>query len=170
MGINPDPGAILRPDIWYINQKLEENKFYVEFELSNALDFEGTTLPRRQIINNYCYWKYRGKGCRYGGGVVADANNVRFDQTSLTDKGEWAADQDYVLGNVVFLWTKEGEQQRAIVYVCTEPHKSTSELRPSVNSKFWAMDACSKTLKGCRMRFGEKADLPFGGFPSSRLY
>jgi len=170
MGINPDPEAVLRPDIWYINQKIEENKFFVEFELSNALDLEGSTLPRRQIINNYCYWKYRGKGCRYSGGVVADSNNVKFDKTSLTPKGEWAEGIDYVLGNVVYLWTREGHGQRALMYVCTEPHTSSDETRPSINSKNWAMDACSKTLKGCRMRFGEKSVLPYGGFPSSRLY
>lgn len=170
MGINPDPNATLRPDVWYINQKIEENKFYVDFELSNALDLEGAQLPRRQIINNYCYWKYRGKGCRYNGGVCADANNVKFDKTGLQDKGEWAESTQYNMGDVVYLWTYEGEAKRAIMYVCTKPHTSTKPLRPSVNSENWSMDACSKTLKGCRLRFGDKATLPFGGFPSSRLY
>lgn len=170
MGINPDPNATLRSDIWYINQKIEENKFYVEFEMSNALDLEGAVLPRRQILNNYCTWKYRGKGCKYSGGVVADSNNVKFDKNGLRDKGEWDDDTDYALGDVVYVWTREGEGRRAIVYVCTNPHKSTQNLRPSINNKDWAMDACSKTLKGCRLRFGEDSDLPFGGFPSSRLY
>ena len=170
MGISPDPDATLRPDVWYINQKIEENKFYIEYELSNALDLEGAVLPRRQILNNYCTWKYRGKGCRYNGGVVADSNDVKFDKTSLNPKGEWTAGQSYILGDVVYVWTREGQDQRAIMYVCTEPHTSSKELRPSINTSNWAMDACSKTLGGCRLRFGEDNELPFGGFPSSRLY
>ncbi len=170
MGINPDPESTLRPDVWYINHKLEENKFFVEFELSNALDLEGGTLPRRQIINNYCTWKYRGKGCRYSGGVVADYNDVNFDKSTLNPRGEWESGNGYNQNDVVFLVTKEATGDRNISYVCTKPHNSNDENRPSVSIEHWATDACSKTLHGCKLRFGEGNPLPFGGFPSSRLY
>lgn len=33
-----------------------------------------------------------------------------------------------------------------------------------------AQDVCSKTPGGCKVRFGEKAVLPFGGFPGARAY
>lgn len=170
LGVAPDPDATLRPDIWYVNQKIEENKFYVEFELSNALDLEGNTLPRRQIINNYCTWKYRGKGCRYNGGAVADYNDTSFNVPGLNPRGEWKPSQNYAAGDVVFLVTKESTENRHVVYVCTNPHASTQETRPSIDKDNWAADACSKTLYGCRLRFGEGNPLPFGGFPSSRLY
>ena len=101
---------------------------------------------------------------------MADSNDVKFDNTSLNPKGEWTAGQSYILGDVVYVWTREGQDQRAIMYVCTEPHTSSKELRPSINTSNWAMDACSKTLGGCRLRFGKDSELPFGGFPSSRLY
>ena len=47
----------------------------VEFELAVAFDVQGVQLPRRQIIRNSCPWKYRGDGCGYAGGPVADAND-----------------------------------------------------------------------------------------------
>jgi phage-related protein len=172
MGIDPCNSSTLRPDVWYINQKVEENKYFVEFELSNALDLEGAKLPRRQIINNYCTWKYRGKNCPYSGGAVADYNNVKFDQTGMTPRGEWASGQAYSQKDTVYLVTREGSTTRNIVYVCTEAHTSSSDKKPSVNSAVWATDACSKTLKGCKLRFGGGPDdaLPFGGFPASRIY
>lgn len=32
-----------------------------------------------------------------------------------------------------------------------------------------AEDACSKTINGCKLRFGSNGELPFGGFPGSAL-
>ncbi len=32
-----------------------------------------------------------------------------------------------------------------------------------------AKDACSKSLKACKMRFGENNELPYGGFPAASL-
>lgn len=169
MGIQPDPSATLRPDIWYINQKTEENKYYIEFELSNALDLENATLPRRQIINNYCTWKYRGKNCNYGGQPIADYNNVKFDQTGMTPRGKWEGGKSYNQNDIVYLVTNEGTTTRNVVYVCTESHTSDGTNKPSINQEVWVTDACSKTLKGCKLRFPDSS-LPFGGFPSSRIY
>jgi len=33
-----------------------------------------------------------------------------------------------------------------------------------------ALDVCAKTLSACKLRFGAKNPLPFGGFPASRVY
>ena len=35
-------------------------------------------LPRRQIAANLCMWRYRGEGCGYAGGAVADAIGQRL--------------------------------------------------------------------------------------------
>ena len=169
MGVDPDENATLRPDIWYVNQKIEENKYYVEFELSNALDLENVQLPRRQIINNYCTWKYRGKNCNYGGNPIADYNNVKFSDAGMTDRGKWQSGTGYNQNDVVYLVTEEGNTTRNIVYVCSEAHTSNSENKPSINTKVWVTDACSKTLTGCKLRFPNNS-VPFGGFPGSRLY
>lgn len=71
-----DPDEEFAPEIWFIEQKLSENKEYVEFELASALDFQNVQLPRRQIIQNYCPWRYRGSECGYMGGPVADEYDV----------------------------------------------------------------------------------------------
>lgn len=62
----PDPDARFKDDVFIINKKTQENKFYVEFELISPLEFENAKIPARQIIAGYCPWKYRGSGCRYG--------------------------------------------------------------------------------------------------------
>ena len=42
------------------------------------------------------------------------------------------------------------------------------------NTKYWAPDTCSKTLKGCKLRWGNAGSanpkskfLPFGGYPGT---
>jgi len=76
-GTNPDadPNAYFPDDLFFVNQKAREDPQTVEFELAVAFDVQGVQLPRRQIIRNSCPWKYRGDGCGYAGGPVADAND-----------------------------------------------------------------------------------------------
>jgi lambda family phage minor tail protein L len=33
-----------------------------------------------------------------------------------------------------------------------------------------SLDVCSKSVRGCKARFGEKGRLPYGGFPAARIY
>ncbi|OOS03278.1 lambda-like phage minor tail protein L [Moraxella cuniculi DSM 21768] len=55
---------------WYIEQKTAETNATTTFELSNPVDFEGLTIPVRQITG-YCHWavcgRYRGEECGYTG-------------------------------------------------------------------------------------------------------
>ncbi len=75
-----DPSAEFPVDIWYIDRKSNEDNTQVQFELSNAIDFDGQMLPGRQIIADTCSWVsiggYRGPYCGYTGAPVADVNNV----------------------------------------------------------------------------------------------
>lgn len=114
-GTNPtaDPNAHLPDEIYYIAQKTQENHAIVEFELGSPIDLQGVTIPRRQIVANLCLWRYRGDGCGYAGGPVADENDI-----------------------------------------------PTSVL---------ANDKCSKRLSGCKLRFGDNNELPYGGFPAAGL-
>lgn len=59
-----DPTAHFPLDIYRVERKTKENKFYVEFELSSLLDQQGRLLPARTISANYCPWIYR----RHNGG------------------------------------------------------------------------------------------------------
>lgn len=70
-----DPNQYLDREVWFIDRKSAENKIFVEFELAAAFDVAGVMLPRRQVIQNTCPWKYRGAECGYAGGPVADKND-----------------------------------------------------------------------------------------------
>jgi lambda family phage minor tail protein L len=70
-----DPNEYFADDVFFVNQKANENPQVVEFELAVAFDVEGVQLPRRQIIRNSCPWRYRGDGCGYAGPPVADASD-----------------------------------------------------------------------------------------------
>lgn len=79
-GINDssDPNTFYPDDIFYVNRKVNESRIFIEWELTSALDISGIKLPRRQIIQNTCTWKYRGAECSYAGGPVATVT----DQTT----------------------------------------------------------------------------------------
>ncbi|WP_233866580.1 phage minor tail protein L [Paraburkholderia adhaesiva] len=106
-----NPDEQFPDDIYFVMQKTREDLEVIEFTLAVGFDVDGVQLPRRQIIRNSCPWRYRGEGCGYGGGPVADVNDARV----------------------------------------TEYH----------------LDVCGKRLQSCKLRFGEHAWLPFGGFPGA---
>jgi lambda family phage minor tail protein L len=114
-GVNPtaDPSASLPDEVYFIDRKSAENSVVVEFELAAAMDVHGVRLPRRQVIQNVCTWRYRSAECGYAGGAVADIND-----------------------------------------------QATTSL---------AADQCGKRLASCKLRFGDYAELPFGGFPAAGL-
>ena len=62
----PDPSARFDDDYFVVNRKVQENKFYIEFELISPLELEDIQVPARTMIANYCPWQYRGDGCAYG--------------------------------------------------------------------------------------------------------
>ena len=80
----PDPDARFDDDIYIFNRKVSENKYYIEFELISPLEVENYKLPARLMIANYCPWRYRGIGCRYG---------QRYDdkgpETALKKQEDW---------------------------------------------------------------------------------
>ena len=80
----PDSDARFDDDIYIFNRKVSENKYYIEFELISPLEVENYKLPARLMIANYCPWRYRGIGCRYG---------QRYDdkgpETALKKQEDW---------------------------------------------------------------------------------
>lgn len=63
-----DPTAAFPADIYTMDRKASETPVQVTFELAAALDLQGVQLPRRQVIQNLCTWKYRGPECGWTGG------------------------------------------------------------------------------------------------------
>lgn len=76
-GVNPteDQTAEFPDDIYFIEHKSNENKTAVEFELAASFDVQGVKLPRRQIIQNICPWRYRSAECSYAGTNYFDKND-----------------------------------------------------------------------------------------------
>lgn len=81
-----DPDIELDVDVFVIDQKTLQNKMVVEFKLGSAIDVIGKLVPGRQVLQNYCPWRYRiwnGSGftysqssaaCPYTGPGYFDAN------------------------------------------------------------------------------------------------
>lgn len=115
-GVNPtaEPTAEFADDIYYIDRKSRETRDVIEFELAASFDLEGVNLPRRQIVQNVCPWRYRSSECGYTGTSYFDAN----DQSVASS----------------------------------------------------TQDICGKRLSSCQARFGQNAELPFGGFPAAGLF
>jgi lambda family phage minor tail protein L len=91
-GTNPDadPAACYPDEIYFIDRKAAEDQNTVEFELTAAFDVTGVKLPRRQIIQNLCTWRYRGSECSYAGPPVASRDDVRFILAQATTAQEIA--------------------------------------------------------------------------------
>lgn len=84
-GVNPtaDPTAEFPVDIFYIDRKASETREVVEFELASSFDVAGVQLPRRQIVQNVCTWRYRGAECGYTGTNYFDANDAPVGTLAL---------------------------------------------------------------------------------------
>ncbi len=86
-GVNPneDTTAEFENDIYFVDRKSNEDRDIVEFELASSMDLVGVKLPRRQIIQNLCQWRYRGSECGYTGGPVFDANDEVITSASSAE-------------------------------------------------------------------------------------
>lgn len=58
-GSSPDSSQTFPLDKYKVERKLNQNKIYVEFELSTVLDQQGVKLPRRQFLKDACTHSYR---------------------------------------------------------------------------------------------------------------
>lgn len=58
-GSNANSLASFKTDIFRVERKATENKFFVELELSSAIDQQGRMLPGRQILKDLCTHRYR---------------------------------------------------------------------------------------------------------------
>lgn len=84
-GVNPDadPNAHLPDEIYFIDRKSREDRAVVEFELTAAFDVTGVKLPRRQVIQNLCPWRYRGGECGYVGVAYFKADDTSVASAAL---------------------------------------------------------------------------------------
>lgn len=71
-----DPNVYLPDEIWFIDRKASENGIFIEFELASAMDLTNAKIPKRQVTQNVCAWKYRSAECSFAGGAVANIMDV----------------------------------------------------------------------------------------------
>lgn len=76
-----DPNQHFTDDLWYVDQKTTENRYVIEWELACAYDLQGVMLPRREVIQNCCVWKYRGAECGWSGSWFDSNDLATGDQT-----------------------------------------------------------------------------------------
>ena len=106
-----DPTQHHPDELWFIDRKVSETRFLIEWEFASAFDLMGVQLPYGQIMKYACRWRYRSAECGWTGGY--------FD----------------------------------------EDDKPTSD-----NAK----DRCAKRISSCECRFGDDAELPYGGYPGAQ--
>lgn len=87
--VNPsaDPSAAFPDDVFYVDQKTTENKHILEFALAAKMDLAGVSIPLR-VVAQTCAWQYRGEGCGYVGGPVADVNDTATSDPNLDQCGK----------------------------------------------------------------------------------
>ena len=141
------------------------------------------------------------KGCGLPGKTPPCANDQDEKITAILgssikdDQQEWSASAhtpdptgQYLVGQLAY---KKGDycyiiKDKIKFYFVAKQNIITSinENNPPPNDEYWIADECSKTLTGCRMRWGvrgsvqndaglsscgiSKGELPFGGFPAAR--
>lgn len=195
-GSNPfghsDPNAHLPDDVYYIHRKLIDTRDSIEFEMTSILEIGDVKFPDRQILADYCGFRYRNiDTCMYQGLPVSSPNGQRFSQygiskfyilvdgsrvplsvSNVKKIPEWGNSNIYSKGDVVRL-TSSSSNRTPSVYVCvkTLPHNVKSPT-PSSSEEVWVLDSCTKTLDSCLCRFGSRAlqsnkGINFGGFPST---
>ena len=130
-GSNPfgiaDPKAELTNETWLVGRKTQESKVFVELELASPLDLESFNVNYREVVSKFCYWKYRGEGCRYAGlpvekadespfvdqngGVVVPSYNAPTGAGGVVSpvdffndpSAEWSIKKSYAKGDIIYL-------------------------------------------------------------------
>ena len=177
-----DPEAGLPDEVYYINRKSSESKSLMEFELVTPLEMENYKIPNRAGFSRYCYWVYRGYGCRYSGIPKTNIQGDEFSNGILVNKNLWTKGINYAANDFVYIQNKSyllvdenesdpinaaNQEGLKTFYVCLEAHTAVEGDFPAFSSK-WAKDACVKNIGACNSRFGD--NLPFGGFPGTYEY
>ena len=212
VGVNPE----FPKETYYIERKISEDRDAMTFEMASVLDVENFKLPSRLVLSTRCNWNYRGEGCCYEFKAAGSASthgstehlphfappvgneedeilsdkiseynpaNVYSDTVTEFDVNESGG---YAAGDVVYV-LKDG-----LRYYYVAKAVVAGGIAPP-HSDYWTADRCSKTLKGCKMRWGSAGAaencstgdttssapcsssnrtktnvlLPFGGFPGT---
>ena len=171
---DPDSTAELSRQEYIVSQKVQENKIYVELELTSPLDLDNFEINSRRIMGKYCYWQYRGMGCQYKGVPVQKEDGSPFkdvngNQMAIGDgfsfedaQDEYNNSKDYTTGDLVFIKNSKvriedpgavGVSRPLLNYYIAKT--DVRGLSPDDNPQFWDKEGCNKKLSSCKLRFTE---------------
>lgn len=70
---NADADPTMEAVSRYVIEEMAEETFEtVTYNLATPVDCDNAIIPARTILADVCQWVYRGDGCGYSGGPVAD--------------------------------------------------------------------------------------------------
>lgn len=98
------------------------------------------------------------KGLNAAPPVADDKDNTfatHINSVNWTDRGAWGHDIAYKKNNFIFIEKNDIKYY----FVCDQDHISNGVNAPP-NTQYWKSDTCSKTLKGCRLRWRENPNFP----------
>jgi lambda family phage minor tail protein L len=122
-------------------------KFTFDASLNKSVGNDRATLLSAK---NELKWKNNGNAYKVGDFVYRETSNIKVSKSDINAVPNW--------------------EPLMKVYVCLKNHTSAPNKDPLFNKEYWVADQCSKTLTGCKMRFGNEGSLPFGGFPGTEEY
>jgi hypothetical protein len=112
---------------------------------------KSVSLSRDAVMGETFAGKWEdAKNYRTGDFVYIENSNIKVSKRDVNDSTNWEPLQKF--------------------YFCTKNHTSSGAKHPSFNKENWIGDQCSKTINGCKLRFGESSHLPFGGFPGTEEF
>ncbi len=177
-GFDPDPNVEFARDKFFIDRKSQESKLVLEFELSSILDVEGVLLPRRIVSADRCPFTYRGPGCLYEY-LERTSREIHgpLDEMPVLAAPPVANDRDEVFGDLIrdpIGHVFSAYSPTAIyaagrtVYIERQGLKFYFVSKqdgligvPPPNPAHWYADNCSKTPRGCALRFGAQGSVTF---------
>ena len=183
-----DSKAELLDEEWIMGRKTQESKIFVEFELNSPLDLENFSINSRGVQAKFCYWQYRGEGCRYQGLPIEQADGSPFLTTGKVpvvpryaplgeSQGDfwsdesirWNTNREYNTGNIVIVESPTillrpygGDDVNAsgvpLKTVYVSVATNNSGNHPEKNPSYWQKDGCTKKLDACQRRFNKADD------------
>jgi lambda family phage minor tail protein L len=121
-------------------------RLYTTFSISKSIALDQSTLTGETFAG---IWENQ-RSYRFGDYVYINNNNIKVSKRDCNDSPNW--------------------QPLQVFYYCIKNHTSSMTNYPTMSKEHWTVDQCSRTLDGCRLRFGNKGYLPFGGFPGTEEY
>ncbi|AXW87835.1 phage tail protein [Lonsdalea britannica] len=80
---NPEADSTMEAVSRYVIEEMAEETFEtVTYNLATPVDCDNAVIPARTILADVCQWQYRGEGCGYSGGAVADEKDAATSDLS----------------------------------------------------------------------------------------